>query len=452
MENRVNVFSQKLQKMIQCETVSVKDVIQKEKFARFHEVLKENFPSVFATCSIHTWEDGSLLLKWAAKAPQGEPILLMSHQDVVAANAKDWKHAPFSGDIDKEGNIWGRGTVDTKGSLFCIFQALEELMNEGFQPTVDVYISSSSGEEIIGPGAMAASKLLQDEKVHLQLVLDEGGIITYEPLAGAKGTFAMIGCLEKGTGNYKFIAHGKGGHASAPGKNTPLPRLGAFMNEIERHNPFTAKMNPITQEMLTRMGKTMKGAQGFLFRHAKAFSPLLTKVLPKASPVGNALVSTTIAFTTAKGSDGLNVLPQEAFVTANVRFIQHQGVEETTKILGKLAKKHNLEMQIINTTQPCPIVDFHSEEYHMLEDTIKELFPNVIPCPYAMTGGTDSRFFTPLSGNVFRFVPLEINQQQYSSIHGVDENIGIAALPKGVDFYKVLVRKCCQGNAHRKDT
>ena len=442
MEDRTRTYAAKLQKMIQCETVSVKDIVQKEKFTAFHDVLKTNFPHVFETCNLTQWEDGSLLLSWTAERPLREPILLMSHQDVVAANANDWKHPPFSGDIDQDGNIWGRGTVDTKGSLFCIFQAVEELISEGYRNNGDLYIASSAGEEIIGPGAKAASDLLASRHIHLQLVLDEGGMITYEPIKGAKAKFAMIGCLEKGTGNYKFIAHGKGGHASAPGKDTPLPRLGALMNEIEKHPPFRPKMNAITVEMLRRLGSKTPGIQGFLFRHAKGFSPILAKILYTTNPSGAAMIATTIAFTTAKGSDGLNVMPQEAYVTANVRFIPHQGVEETTKILGKKAKEHNVEMQVINASEPCPVVDIHTQQFKMLEETIKEEFPSVVPCPYAMTGGTDSRFYTSVCDNVYRFAPLEITTQQRISIHGIDENIDTKTLPQGVDFYKTIVKKC----------
>jgi carboxypeptidase PM20D1 len=135
-------------------------------------------------------------------------------------------------------------------------------------------------------------------------------------------------------------------------------------------------------------------------------------------------------------------MPQEAYVTANVRFIPHQGVEETTKILGKKAKEHNVEMQVINASEPCPVVDIHTQQFKMLEETIKEVFPAVVPCPYAMTGGTDSRFYTSVCDNVYRFAPLEITTQQRISIHGIDENIDTKTLPQGVDFYKTIVKKC----------
>ena len=77
----------------------------------------------------------------------------MSHHDVVAATEQGWEHAPFSGDIDAAGRIWGRGTVDTKGSLMCELQALEELLKENWQPDVDVYITSSCTEEWSGDSA-----------------------------------------------------------------------------------------------------------------------------------------------------------------------------------------------------------------------------------------------------------------------------------------------------------
>jgi carboxypeptidase PM20D1 len=120
-------------------------------------------------------------------------------------------------------------------------------------------------------------------------------------------------------------------------------------------------------------------------------------------------------------------------------------VAETTKILAEKAKKHDLEMQVINSTEPCPVVDVTTAEFRLLEATVKEVFPSVIPCPYAMTGGTDSRFFTPICDNIYRFAPLEVTKQQITSIHGVDENISAETLPGGVDFYKVIVKKCLSG-------
>ncbi len=62
--------------------------------------------------------------------------------------------------------------------------------------------------------------------------------------------------------------------------------------------------------------------------------------------------------------------------------------------------------------------------------------------PYTMTGGTDSKFYKDICENAIRFAPIYIDAQQYSSIHGVDDNIYQGALPKAVDFYKAVIKKC----------
>ena len=88
-----------------------------------------------------------------------------------------------------------------------------------------------------------------------------------------------------------------------------------------------------------------------------------------------------------------------------------------------------------------PVVDYDSRAFHLVEEVIEEVFPSVIPVPYCMTGGTDARHYSALTDNAIRFAPLEINEQQYKSIHGIDENINIDTLSKGVAFYKKILSK-----------
>ena len=428
-------LEEKLSRMIQVDTVSQNDVDNSAKFRKFHAVLEELFPSVFKTCSIVKFNE-AILLKWKGKSDDG-PIVLMSHQDVVEA-AGEWKVPPFSGLIS-DGRVWGRGAVDTKSSLMCIFEALEELISEGFTPERDIYISSSDVEEISGEGAKLAVDYLESKGVRPLLVLDEGGMIKEEPIKGAEGKFAMMGTLEKGTCNFRFIAKGKGGHASAPGKNTPLVRLGQFMADIEKKDPFRAKMNETTIEMFRRMGPAVKGPLGFLLTHARFFSPLLEKVLPKVNRLATAMIKTTIAFTTAKGSDGLNVLPSSAYVTGNCRVIHHTDADETLRILTDRAARYDIEVEVINSNRAYPVVDHNSNVFRKVEAAVKTSFPSVITCPYAMTGGTDAHHFSRICDNVIRFAPLEIDNQQYESIHAANENINISTLRPGVDFYKKII-------------
>lgn len=435
---RSDIYGKELAKMIVHKTISYRNQEDRSIFYELHETLENLFPNVHKNCEKKVF-NGSLLYKWEGKS-SNDPILLMSHQDVVEANGT-WSHEPFSGDIDENKKVWGRGTVDTKASLYCIFKAVEELMEEGFVPECDVYIASSCTEEWSGEGAPLTVEYLKENNIKLKLVLDEGGMIIDEPVGGVKGTYAMIGLVEKGYGDVRFVAKGKGGHASAPGKNTPLVRLGKFMCDVEKKNPFKAEMNEVVEEMFTRMAPNMNFGMRLLFGNMWVFKGLIIKLMPVVSSAANAMLRTTLAFTMSKGADGANVLPQEAHVVGNMRFIHHQGVEESIAVISDVAKKYDIETEVIYSDAPRPIVDYKGEAFKMVEKTINEIYPGIGVCPYVMTGGTDAKFYSEICDNCIRFAPLYIDPQQYASIHAIDENIYAGALPMGVDFYKNIIRK-----------
>ncbi|MBQ8144515.1 MAG: M20/M25/M40 family metallo-hydrolase, partial [Butyricicoccus sp.] len=118
---RAAAYGQTLSRMVQKETVSARGQKDRAKYYEFHDLLEELFPNIHTSCEKHVF-NGSLLFRWKGRGDR-EPILLMSHHDVVEANGT-WQHEPFSGDIDEAGRVWGRGTVDTKASLFCILTAV----------------------------------------------------------------------------------------------------------------------------------------------------------------------------------------------------------------------------------------------------------------------------------------------------------------------------------------
>lgn len=435
-DERAKAYGKALSTMVQKETISSRYDTDRTKFYEFHKLLEELFPELHKTCEKKEF-NGSLMFKWKGNTEK-EPILLMSHHDVVEATGT-WEHEAFSGDIDEAGCVWGRGTVDTKASLFCILQATEELIKEGYVPERDVYIASSCTEEWSGEGAPMTVEYLKEEGLHFALIMDEGGMIIDNPIAGAKGTYGMVGVLEKGYGDVRFIAKGKGGHASAPKKNTPLVRLGKFMAAVEKKSPFKNKFNATMLEMFRRVAPNMNFGMRLVFANMWLFQPLLGALLPSISSAAGAMLHTTLAFTMAKGSDGLNVLPQEAWVTGNMRFIPHQPTEESIALISDIAKKYDIETEVIYKDNPCKEVNYKSDAFRMIENVAAEVYPGVGICPYVMTGGTDSKFYQELTDNCLRFAPLYINEQQYASIHGLNENIYQGALSKGVDFYRKVI-------------
>ena len=433
---RAVLYGDKLSRMVRVETISEPHQADRSKFLKFHKVLEEEFPNVHKICEKNVL-NGSLLFCWKGTGEK-EPIMFMSHHDVVEAGG-EWEHEPFSGDVDEKGRVWGRGTVDTKASLCCIFGAVEELIAEGYQPPMDVYIASSCTEEVSGDGGPVIAGFLKDRGVKLDLMLDEGGMILKAPIAGVNGIYAMVGVVEKGYGDVKFIAHGRGGHASAPGKNTPLVRLGKFMAVVEKKSPFKSQLTPTVREMFARMAPNMIFPLKIIMANLWLFEGVLARLLPSINAAAGAMIHTTLAFTKAKGSDGLNVLPQTAYVTGNMRFIHHQPTDESIQLISNIAKEYDLETEVIYKDDPCPIVDFNSRQFKMVEAVMEKVYPGVGTCPYVMTGGTDCKFYTEVCEHAIRLAPIFIDQQQYASIHGLNENIYRGALPKAVDFYKEMV-------------
>lgn len=435
METRTTQYAQKLSKMIQMETISQMGQTEIAKFYQFHDLLRELFPNVFKTCSFQDFE-GSFLLHWQGKSSQS-PILLMHHHDVVEAPGT-WKYPPFSGTV-ADGKLWGRGTLDTKGGLFAMLQAAEELISGDYIPEHDVYFVSACTEETDGSGADKISATLQDENIRFSLVLDEGGMIVSEPIGGAKGDFAMIGVGEKGCADLKIIARSQGGHASRPGKNTPLVRLGKFMAEIERKKIFPVEMSSVVCSMLRKLSTSMGYPLKLILGHPNFWKPILKRVIPALSLTAGAMMKTTLAFTMASGSEGTNVLPQEAWVIGNMRFSHHQGRDDSIESVIRIAKKYDLEVEILDPGFPSPLTDIHSNAYQLVEQAVCTVFPDVKTAPYLMTAASDSRYMSRVSDHCIRFAPFRISDEQMDSIHGLNENVDLSALAPAVDFYRYII-------------
>lgn len=432
---RTNEYANRLSRLIQIETISTFNQTDKTKFYEFHNALREMFPELFKVCSFEVF-DGSFLMCWKGKTNEA-PIMLMNHHDVVEATG-NWTYAPFSGEI-AEGKIWGRGTLDTKGGLWAMMQAAEELAKDGFIPKRDVYFLSACTEECAGEGAETIAKELEKRKIRFHLVLDEGGYILEEPIAGAKGKFAVIGLGEKGCADLKFIARSGGGHASVPPKNTPLVRLGKFMAAVEKKNLFETKMAPVIHATFESLSESMSGPLKFVLKNSRVFKPLLVKVMPLVSGAAGAMLRTTVAFTMASGSEGTNVLPHEAWVIANMRYSHHQGGKSSIEAISRLAEKYNIETVVLDPGIDSPISDYNSDAYKLIDEAVTNIFNDVKTTPYITTAASDSRFMCRLSENCLRFAPFSITDEQLESVHGINENVDLSCLAPAVDFYRYIM-------------
>ena len=389
-------YESNFQKIIQAETVSVTGQTDLTKFRKFHKLLAELFPHLWAACEIEDFH-GSLVLRWKGSDDKKLPIMLMNHHDVVEENGT-WVHEPFGGEI-ADGKIWGRGTIDTKGGLWAMLQAGDDLASEGYIPPRDIYFESGCNEEISGDGAKEINEVLGSRGLKFALILDEGPGIS-KSYDGSLTT--QIGIGEKALTDIKFIARSAGGHASRPPKGQALVRLGRFMAATEDNldTIFPKQVNEQTGE----------------------------------------LQQTSIAFTMCSGASGTNVLPTEAYVIANMRSAHHQTAKGSLKAITEFAKQFDLEYEVLDEGFTSVIADFASDDCDMLKSAIIKMWPGIEITPTIMTGCTDCHFMSALSDNPIRFSPFIYSKEQSASIHSVDENVDLSTLEPAVDFYKHIIK------------
>ncbi|MBE6716103.1 MAG: M20/M25/M40 family metallo-hydrolase [Ruminococcaceae bacterium] len=431
-------YAVKLSEMVKISTVSKKKGEEYGDFLKLQEVMARLYPNIFSKLEKHDFE-GNILRVWRGTNPSKGAILLMGHQDVVPAAEKEWTRDPFSGEI-ADGCVHGRGSMDCKSTLSAEWSAVEELIEEGFVPEEDIWLFSSVNEENSGGGAIDAAKWFKEQGIRLNSVLDEGGAVIGNVFPGLSQPCAAIGIVEKGFCNLKFVARGKGGHSSTPPKNTPMARLGMFMAEVEKTDPFKRELVSPIPEMFTSIAGHLTFPLRLVMSNLWLFKGLLAKVLPLFSPMAGAFVRTTCAFTMAQGSEAPNVIPDEAYVICNIRPSVHQKAEESIEVLKNIAKKYDIETEVLLSRDPSNVSSPESDEFNYLTKCITEAIPDVVPIPYLMTGGTDCRQFELVSDNCLRFTPTRLTPEQLAAMHAANESIGVSALAEGVKFYKYYIQ------------
>ena len=437
-DEECTIAARKLGAMVRVPSVSKREDEDLSEFFKLHAVLEDEFPLLHEKLE-KTVLNGSLLYLWKGSNPDTKPILLMGHQDVVPASDDGWRVGAYSGEVI-DGDLYGRGALDCKSTMYVELQAVEELLAEGFTPKCDVYLSYSINEETGGDGAAAAVRYLKEKGITLALVIDEGGAVIEAPVAGMDRPYAVIGVTEKGYMDLKITARGKGGHSSTPPRNTPAARLFAFANEIERKRPFQKALLPETKEMFAAMAPSLSFPLRLILGNIWFFKPLLMALMPVVSPFGEAVMATTCCFTMMRGSNAANVIPKEPYLVANLRTSVHQGCAASLAIMKKYAEKYDLEIEVIMQRDASPVSNIHSKEYAYVCDCVRKQFPDVGIAPYIIMGGTDCRHFHALTENALRFAPVRMTNAQSASCHAVDENVTLTALAEGVRFFKMFLK------------
>ena len=426
-----------LQEMIKLETVWNWDNDPDGKpFVAFRALLPKLYPLLHEKCTYEQIGRGGMLYHWKGKSAEN-PTVYMSHYDVVPANEELWQKPPYSG-IRENGEIWGRGTLDTKGTLCAALEAAETLIARGFEPENDIYFAFGGDEETDSTDAPAMVDLLESRGIKPALVLDEGGAVVENVFPGVTSPVALIGTAEKGKTDVLFSVSGMGGHASAPPARTPVGVLARAVVRVEE-NPFEAHICEPVLRMFDVLGRHSTFAFRLIFANLWCFKGLFFSICKKRGGEINALVRTTCAFTQMQGSTALNVLPPSASVAANIRIMKPDTMDSVLADLKSRVADDTINIAHISGVNPSPFSNMDSEGYSRVSNAIAATWQEAIISPYIMIAASDSRHFCRISDVVLRFSAMAMSSDDRKRIHGNDERIREEQFTEALSFYQRML-------------
>jgi carboxypeptidase PM20D1 len=432
----VPVAASHLSAALRFETVSYDHASNIQAFESFRAWLIATYPRVHASTVRTLVGEGTLIYEWQGTDPSLQPIVLMAHQDVVPVPQPErWRHPPFSGTL-ADGEIWGRGALDDKGSLIAILEAAESLLAAGHTPARTVIFVFGHDEETGGAGAREAAELLAGRGIEAAFVLDEGGLSLRDaPITN--GPLTLIGISEKGNLTLQLQVKAAGGHSNAPGTRTAVDTLANALVAI-RARPFPARYSGVTREMLEAMAPHAPFVARMSIANSWLFEPLLVRQL-SASAQGAATLQTTIAPTMLQGSPKQNVLPSVATATINLRIMPGESIDgaiaHVRESIGDLPVTVS---RIGPSTEPTPIASTQSGGYRLISGLAAQIFDAPV-APLLMIGITDSRHMIVLTQHIYRFSPLVLSSKDMAIVHGFDERISMDSFGRMLAFYQQVL-------------
>jgi carboxypeptidase PM20D1 len=412
-------------------------------FRAFHESLRTSFPRVHATLSRELVAGLSLIYTWRGADATLPPVVLMGHQDVVPVipgTEASWTQPPFGGVI-ADGFLWGRGTLDDKVSVLAILEAVEGALAEGVVPPRTIYLAFGHDEESGGAGARAIRDTLVARGIGKPaFVLDEGGALMDGARVGLSGPVAMVAVAEKGFLTLELSVKEPGGHSSTPPKQTAIGRLSAAILKLEQ-NPMPASLDGPTRTMFEAITPGLPFGQRIVMANQWLFEPLVVRMLV-ADPQTAAMLRTTTAPTIIHAGVKSNVLPIDAKASVNFRLRPGDTQAIVIERVRGIIADTGVTVTVSGfSVEPSPVSDHTGPGFALIERSLREVYtePGLTMVPFLVMGGTDARYWAPVTDQTFRFIAAPTEADALTRVHGTNERVALGAYITAVRFFRRVI-------------
>jgi acetylornithine deacetylase/succinyl-diaminopimelate desuccinylase-like protein len=365
----------------------------------------------------------------------GPTLCLLGHVDTVLADASEWQHDPWSGDV-ADGFLWGRGALDMKSQVAAEAVAGVALARSGWRPVRGtlklVFVSDEETGGEIGAYWLTTT---HPDKVRCDWLLNEGGGESFE--YGGRRVYGVC-CGEKGIFRFNIVARGTAGHASLPraGDNALLKLAPVLSKLADQPESYDVTEGPAA--MLRGLGEDPDDPATAM-AHIDASDPTLRTMLEP-------MLSVTLTPTMASASTKMNVIPSHAQVRVDCRVPPGLGKQEVQRRIALVLGDQNDGTEIEFTEQTDGNQSaVQSDLMAAIDHWVNANDPGATTVPVILPGFSDSARWRAAFPDcvAYGFFPFR-HQGMYDVgqlVHSADERIDVRDLGFATGFFVDIARE-----------
>ncbi|TMK24556.1 MAG: M20/M25/M40 family metallo-hydrolase [Actinobacteria bacterium] len=372
-------------------------------------------------------------LRPADPGADGPRLCYLGHVDTVLADAGEWSHDPWSGDL-ADGFLWGRGALDMKSQVAAEVAAAASLARSGWRPSRGELLVVTVVDEETG-GALGAHWLTEThpEKVRCEMLVNEGGGGCFE-YAGRR--LYGVCCAEKGVFRFTVTTDGVAGHASMPGMGeNALLKMAPVLERFAARQP-SYRLTDAPRAFLRGLGEDPEDPRGSVQRLRAADPRLATMFEP--------MLGVTFTPTRIRASEKVNVIPSRAELKVDCRVPPGLGEREVREGIAEVLGEDGDGAWRIEFTERVPgnSSPLGSQLMETVAAWVAEHDPGAEVLPVILPGFTDSRHFREAFPEcvAYGFFPHRHQPlvQTAPLVHGADERIDVRDLALATGLYRDL--------------
>jgi acetylornithine deacetylase/succinyl-diaminopimelate desuccinylase-like protein len=389
-------------------------------------------------------ERANLVLRLRGNGEAG-PLLLLSHLDVVPAEAEKWRFPPFSATV-ADGYVWGRGAVDDKSLTAIELMVLLLLHRQGLPLRRDVILAACADEEESGTYGLGWLVEHHPDLIRAEYAINEGGGYGFD-MGGQ--TYFTCQTAEKGVCWLRLRASGEAGHGALPHEENAVVLLSEAVSKLGR-TPLPVHLTPTAEHFIDGLARGQGQDTSVLLRGLldPAASSFLLRQLPISvtwARMLHGMLHNTATPTMLRAGRKVNVIPSTAEALVDGRVVPGQHPEQLVREVVEVGGPA-IDVEV-ETYAPALEADPDSPLYHTVKEVLADVEPQAILLPMMICGSTDAKHLHPLGITTYGFCPMrdEGSISPLQLAHSHNERISLDNLRFGLRvLYEVVQRFCAR--------